>query len=99
MGNEALPNGLYMIGYYIQLSKREFTDRETGEVKNKYYLMVSAGQVAGGSCNVGITVEEYAAIMEKGLRVGAVLLVPAEAFGYRDRVYFRAVGPVSVVDK
>ena len=97
MNGEVLPNGLYMVGYFIQISNRDFTDRETGELKKKYYLTVSAGSVGGGACNVGITVEEYAAIAEKGLRVGTPLLVPVEAFGFRDRAYFRATGPVSVV--
>lgn len=83
--------GLYMVGHYIQLSTREWTDKDTGERKQKYYLMMAVG--ATGAVNVGITVEEYAAVAGKGLTVGALLLVPVEAFGYRDRAYFRATGP------
>lgn len=89
--------GLYMMGHYIQLSTREWTDKETGERKTKYYLMMAIGST--GAVNVGVTVEEYAAVAQKGLSVGALLLVPVEAFGYRDRAYFRATGPVSEVGK
>ena len=98
VGSDVLTNiGLYMMGHYIQLSMREWTDKDTGERKQKYYLMMAIG--ATGAVNVGITVEEYAAVAQKGLSVGTLLLVPVEAFGYRDRAYFRATGPVSPVSE
>lgn len=96
VGSEIVTNvGLSMTGYFIQLSAREFTDKDTGAKKQKYYLMMAVGQT--GAVNVGISAEEYAAVAQKGLSMGALLMVPVEAFAFRDRAYFRAIGPATEV--
>ena len=102
MAADVLTNaGLYMLGYYIQTDTRDWVDRDTGERKEKYYVTVAAGKATrGGSVNVGVSLEEYDALTEKfqdgTLHVGSMILLPVETFGYKDRAYYRAVGPVSV---
>ena len=96
--------GLYMVGYYIQTDARDWVDRETGEKKEKCYVTVAAGKsTRGGSVNVSISGEEYDALeaqfADGTLRVGSAVLVPVEAFGYKDKAYFRAVGPVSMLQE
>lgn len=95
--------GLYMVGYYIQTDTRDWVDRDTGERKERFYVTVAAGKsTRGGSVNVSVSAGEYDALAEKFqdgvLRVGSMILLPVESFGYKDKAYFRAVGPVSVVD-
>lgn len=96
--------GLYMVGYYIQTDYRDWVDRETGEKKEKCYVTVAAGKsTRGGSVNVSIPATEYDALEEKfadgSLKVGSALLLPLEAFGYKDKAYFRAVGPISMLQE
>lgn len=85
--------GLYMLGYYIQLSVRTYTDKESGERKDKYYVMVACGR--RDAVNVGVSHEEYEELASRSLRPGMPLLMPIEAFAYKDKAYFRASGPVS----
>ncbi|MBQ6420472.1 MAG: hypothetical protein IJK02_05295 [Clostridia bacterium] len=105
MAAEVLTNaGLYMLGYYIQLTTRDWTDRESGEVTVKFYMTVAAGKsIRGGSVDVSLSAEEYDAledkVKEKALKVGSMVLVPVESFGYRDKAYLRAIGPVSVLQE
>lgn len=96
--------GLYMVGYYIQTETRDWVDRETGERKEKCYVTVAVGKsVRGGSVNVSISGRECDALAEKFadglLKVGGAILFPVEAFGYKDKAYFRAVGPISMLQE
>lgn len=85
-----LADGLHMKGCYIQLRTKERRD-DDGRKKKKFYVMVA---LPSGAYDVAVPVEEFdrlSELLDAGkLRRGDDVLVNVEAFGYRDKVYFRA---------
>lgn len=85
-----LADGLHMKGCYIQLRTKERRD-DDGRKKKKFYVMVA---LPSGAYDVAVAVDEFdrlSELVDAGkLRRGDDLMVSVEAFGYRDKVYFRA---------
>lgn len=94
-----MDDGLYMKGCFIRLVSRERRDDE-GRKKRKYYLGVS---IPSGAFDVALSPDEFdrlAQLEEAGkLKRGCDVMVGVEAFGFRDRVYFRADGDAHIISE
>lgn len=90
-----MESGLYMSCYYIQKVKRDRRDEDTGEKKRKFYLMAAFGNEAA---NIGITARDYGLLEDSGLKVGSALFLPVESFCFSNKIYYRAVGDIAVVE-
>lgn len=97
IGVGELADGLHMKGCYIQLRAKERRD-EDGRKKRKFYVMVA---LPSGAYDVAVSVDEFDRLSELvdvgKLKRGDDLLVNVEAFGYRDKVYFRAEDDVRLL--